>query len=219
MRKWIIALTFCFAGQAKACELALVLAVDISGSVDPREYRIQMDGLAEALRDDLIAEALVQAEARISLMHWTGSTRQQVVVPWVVIEDHAGVEALAREIELAPREWRNFSTAIGEALIVAAESFAQVTECERLVIDLSGDGYSNEGVIPRETRGFLEAVGITVNALAIEESEAGLSAYFRAEVIHGPGAFVLTAQSFLDYPRQIKRKLLREITEPIVMLQ
>jgi Ca-activated chloride channel family protein len=198
--------------SAQACDLALALAVDVSGSVDPKEYRIQMDGLAEALRDPVISEALVRADARVLLVQWTGSSRQRVTIPWTRVSDFDALDLFADRVASDPRGWRNYSTAIGEALAFTAAAFADVSFCHRRLIDLSGDGVSNEGLPPTETHPTLKAKGITVNALAIEESEPDLTAYFYENVIFGEGAFVETAAGFKDYPQVIRRKLLREVT-------
>ncbi len=198
-----------------ACDLALILAVDVSGSVDSREYRIQMEGLAEALRDGAISEALVRAEAHVMLMQWTGSSRQRVSVPWTPVVDFDIADALADRVAATPRVWRNFSTAIGEALLVAQEAFTDVPNCERRVIDVSGDGFSNEGVEPDDVRLTLGAGGTTINALVIEENETGLTEYFRTNVIVGAGSFAVTAATFDEYPKRIRQKLLREITEQV----
>lgn len=193
-----------------ACELALALAIDVSGSVDSKEYRIQMDGLAAALRDGVVAEALVDQNAHVSLIQWTGSSRQRQTLPWMQMRSFSDVYAFADAIEADPRVWRHFSTAIGEALQVAQGSFAEVNWCQRYVIDLSGDGISNEGVEPASRRPALGAANVTVNALAIETDATDLTAYFFENVISGDGAFVETAQGFQDYPRAILRKLQRE---------
>ncbi len=206
------------AGPAVACDLALALAVDTSGSVDAREYATQMQGLALALRDGSVADALVRARATVALVQWTGGSRQATTIPWTDASTHAAVAALADRIAGDPRVWRNFSTAIGEALEHTAREFAAVPQCRRRVIDLSGDGLSNEGIAPRRTHAALRAAGITVNALAIEESEADLTAYFWENVITGDGAFVVTAAGFEQYPEKIKQKLLREVTQQVSML-
>lgn len=197
--------------RAIACDLALVLAVDVSGSVDRDEYRIQMDGLAEGLRDGVVAEALVRGRSQVMLMQWSGGTRQQVSISWVEINDFSVLEDLAKRIEQVERPWRNYSTAIGEALQRAITLFDAVPDCARRVIDLSGDGTSNEGLLPGEMGAALVQARVTVNALAIEESDADLTSYFFENVIHGEGAFVTTAASFTDYPSRIRMKLLREV--------
>lgn len=198
---------------AQACDLALVLAVDVSGSVDAQEYRIQMDGLAEALRDSVVSEALVRAEAKVMLVQWTGATRQRVTIPWTHMTNFVAVEGFAAAVASDQRVWRNYSTAVGEALSFSLAQFGDVPECTRHLIDLSGDGPSNEGVSPEGQRAALRAANVTVNAIAIEESEPDLTAYFFENVITGEGAFVETAVDFDDYPEKIRRKLLREITK------
>jgi Ca-activated chloride channel family protein len=199
--------------RALACEVALVLAVDVSGSVDPSEYDIQMQGLAHALEDGAVSEALVRLEARVALVQWTGVSRQQVTLPWRPITSFDDTAALARDISAAPRAWRHFSTAIGEALLFSSGLFAEVPRCRRRVIDLSGDGLSNEGPTPDALRPLFDREAITVNALAIEGAEDDLTAYFFERVIWGPGAFVATADGYADYPAKIRQKLLRELTE------
>lgn len=196
---------------ADGCDLALAFAVDVSGSVDREEYRVQMDGLAAALRDPVVSESLVRGKARILLLQWTGASRQSVTIPWTEIGSFATLDALADGIATAPRTWKNYSTAVGEALQVALAAFDEQDECARHVIDLSGDGPSNEGIAPMVVRPALQAAGITVNAIAIEESEPDLTAYFFENVIAGEGAFVVTASGFRDYPVQIQKKLLREV--------
>ena len=215
LRSALAALILTTPAPAIACELALLLAVDVSGSVDAQEYRIQMDGLAAALRDGTVADALVEQQAEVAVIQWTGSSRQRQTVPWTAMRSYADVLALADTIEADPRIWRNYSTAIGEALEVARAAFAPVSGCTRRVIDVSGDGESNEGVEPASTRAALRAQEITVNAIAIETDDADLTAYFFENLIVGPGAFVVTANGFADYPEQIKRKLQRETTRQV----
>ncbi len=171
-----------------------------------------MDGLAAGLRDPVVSEALVRANARLMLVQWTGSSRQRITVPWTAIDGFAAIDAFADKVAADPRVWRNFSTAIGEALEVTVDSFTEVSDCKRHLIDISGDGISNEGVEPSELRDSLTRQGITVNAIAIEESEPDLTAYFFENVIVGEGAFVVSAAGFEDYPERIRKKLLREVT-------
>jgi Ca-activated chloride channel family protein len=197
--------------QVVACDTALVLAVDVSGSVDQREYRIQMDGLAEALADGVIAEALVGSRAQVALVQWTGSGRQEVTLPWREMTGFSAIETLRQEITIAPRAWRHFSTAIGEALMTSAALFEQVPLCSRRIIDVSGDGVSNEGLLPKQTHAALSRMGVTVIALAIEGADDDLTGYFYENVILGEGAFVTTADGYLQYPDKIRQKLLREL--------
>jgi Ca-activated chloride channel family protein len=205
--------------SAWACDLALVLAVDVSGSVDHNEYRIQMDGLAEALGDGIVVQALVDAQAWVTLVQWTGSSRQQVSIEWTQMTDFTAVDAFARQVAADPREWRNFSTAIGEALQFSLNTLNTVPDCRRRVIDVSGDGVSNEGIEPRDVHRALRGAGVTVNALVIETGEDDLTSYFWENVITGEGAFVMTANGFQDYPARIRRKLQRETVRQISALE
>lgn len=206
------------APAASACDIALMLAVDVSGSVDPSEYRIQMDGLAAGLLDRSVQGALVEAKAQLALMQWTGTGRQTVIVSWTTIETPDDVAAFAFQVSTAPRLWRDFSTAIGEAMSLAIPYFATVDECQRHVIDISGDGISNEGVAPRDIKPAMNAAGITVNALVIEDTGFGLTEWYENNVITGEAAFAVTANSFDEYPAQIIRKLYRELIQPIASL-
>ncbi len=210
-----LALLIFLASPARACDIALLLAVDVSGSVDPEEYAIQMEGLAAALQNSEVAEALVVSRARIALMQWTGTSRQVISLDWVQITDYADIAPLADTILTMPRAWRDYSTAIGEAMLLAVTAFDAVPDCKRRVIDISGDGPSNEGTPPEILRTAMARSGITVNALVIEASLPGLTDYFRRNVITGPGAFAVTANSYADYPREITRKLLREVGRPV----
>ncbi len=200
---------------ARACEVALVLAVDVSGSVDRGEYRTQMQGLADGLRDGAVSEALVAGEAALTVVHWTGTSRQNVAVPWAQITSFEALEQFAAAVETAPRRWRNYSTAIGEALIFAHDQFAAVAGCKRRIIDISGDGSSNEGIHPQAVHRRLREDEIIVNALVIEGAEADMTGYYWENVITGPGAFVITANSYADYPDRMRRKLQREVVKQV----
>ncbi len=197
-----------------ACDLALALAVDVSASISPTEYEIQMQGLASALLDPEISEALTANRAAILLMQWSGTGRQSISLGWVRVTSHADMIALSAEIQEIPRAWKVYSTAIGEALLFAGKAFEAVPDCTRRVIDVSGDGLSNEGLAVSHARDALVAQNITVNGLAIETSIRGLTLYFREEVAGGQGSFVQTAANYADYPRAIRQKLLTEVIKP-----
>lgn len=202
--------------SAKACAIALLLAVDVSGSVDAGEYRLQMQGLADALRSRDIADALIGGQAEIGLTQWSGEGRQHFSIPWRRIESQEALARFAGAVAAAPRAWRNFSTGVGEALAFGADRMAELPRpCRRWVIDVSGDGPNNEGAAPETVHPRLAAADVTVNGLAIEGAEPGLTAYYRASVIRGPDAFVITANGFADYPRAIRLKLERELLMPV----
>ena len=195
---------------AQACELALLLAVDVSGSVDAREHAIQMQGLSAGLSDSVVSETLVRANARVAVVQWTGTSRQDMSLPWTTISNFADVEQLAQDVAGLPRPWRNYSTAIGEAGAFALDHMQQVAFCSRRVIDISGDGISNEGIEPNLMRAEFRLQNIQVNALAIEGAEVDLTGYFYENVISGEGAFVITADGYEDFARKMREKLRRE---------
>lgn len=215
MKNTLISLFLSLAVPATACDLALLLAVDVSGSVDRDEYAVQMVGLADALRDGIIVEALVRQSAQVSLMQWTGSSRQEITIPWRPMRTPDAVLNLAADIEGDPRVWRNYSTAIGEALVASSAAFDVVSDCRRLVLDVSGDGVSNEGIAPNQIKTSMAEAGITINALAIETDKTDLTAYFFENVIAGEGAFVLRSDGFAGYPAAIRRKLRREVLDQL----
>jgi Ca-activated chloride channel family protein len=219
MRTVIAASFIGFAVPAQACEVALMLAVDVSGSVDSKEYRVQMDGLASALVDRSVMGALIEGKVQLALMQWTGSGRNRVVINWKEMASEVDVVTFADQVVAEPRLWRNFSTAIGEAMALSLAYFAQVPDCKRHVVDISGDGRSNEGRLPRDLWEELAEAEVTVNALAIEQSVPKLTEYFENEVIMGPGSFAVTANTFEDYPEQMVRKLYRELTKVIASVE
>ncbi len=208
-----------FATPALTCDLALALAFDVSGSVNADEYRLQVDGLAAALRDGSVSEALVRGRVAVMVMQWTGSSRQHISLPWRRIESFADVDQLALDVAGIERGWRDYSTAIGEAMQLALFSFDDVPDCARHVLDISADGVSNEGILPQDVRPAMAAAGIIVNGLAIESDVDGLVDYFRQRVITGAGAFVISASDYTDYPRAIRQKMLREVTDQFADLE
>ncbi|MGI9481819.1 MAG: DUF1194 domain-containing protein [Hyphomicrobiales bacterium] len=203
------------------CKLALVLAIDVSGSVNWDEYRLQMRGLSEALRAADIAHAIRfpgNKGIMATVIQWSGEPHQRQIVPWSYLSTQQSITEFADKIDAAERSYRNFSTAIGNALIYSASQFGHLPRtCARRAIDVSGDGRSNEGINVVEIRNSVAASGITINGLAIKGADKELTDYYRANVIGGPNAFVLSAESFKDYPETIRRKLLREISPPLAL--
>jgi Ca-activated chloride channel family protein len=200
---------------AAGCSIALALTVDVSGSINEREYRLQMDGLAAALRDPAVADALVSSEVALMLVQWSGASRQEVSVPWRRMLSQSDVEDFADLAEATPRAWAVFSTGIGNALLFTSAQFGEVADCEHKVIDVSGDGYSNEGSEPLDIAQALALQGFQINGLAIEGDEFELTEYYKHNVVAGEAAFVFTAETYADYPRTIWRKLLSELIIPI----
>ncbi len=211
------------ASAAPHCKLALVLALDVSGSVDQNEYRLQTRSLAQAFRSEEIITAITfpgnQAIAA-TVIQWSGDPHQLQVIPWTVLRDADAITAFANRIDTVPRAFKPYSTAIGNALTYSAGLFQNNPfTCDRQVIDVSGDGPNNEGEDVEPARNRVVSTGITVNGLAILGPREFLAAYYRESVVGGNGAFVITANTFKDYPEAIRKKLLREIQPPIVLLE
>ena len=208
------------AGEAlagAAVELELVLAVDASGSVDNDEFALQVRGLAAAFRDPRVVSAIESQGGdgiAVAVMQWSSPGNQIVAVDWTPIADAASAAAFAERIEGAGRLLYG-ETAIAHALRFATGLFVSgAFEGRRKVIDLSGDGPNNYGGMPTRIRDLAVAAGMTINGLAILNEYAELDRYYQAEVIGGPGAFVMTAADYADFAAAIRNKLVREISGP-----
>lgn len=201
-----------------ACRQALALGLDVSGSVDAREYRLQINGLAAALDNIAVRDALLSSPgAPVSVMvyEWSGPSDQAAIVPWAVIEDAATLDGFIETLLQTTRRNVSPGTALGTAITLGAQYLDQQPDCWKRTLDISGDGMSNLGPRPRDVKDAIGARGVTVNALVIGASPQpegdALASYFRAEVITGPDAFVETASGFDDYEAAMTRKLLREL--------
>lgn len=213
-RLWALAVWGALApASALACDTALVLAMDVSGSVDAGEYRLQIDGLAAALQDAALREVLLQGSVALMVTQWSNTEQQAVTVPWARMDTARDIDAFANAARLMPRAFKGSDTAVGAALFHALAQFDAVADCQRKIVDMSGDGDENVGFTAGRARGAAIAAGVEVNALAIESMGLSISNYFRNWVIT-PGGFVETAQGHLDYARAIKAKMLRELTKP-----
>lgn len=203
------------AAAAQSVDLELVLAVDVSSSVNRREYALQMRGLAEAFRNDEVLQAIAHFAPKgvaVTLMQWGGLDQQGMSVPWQLVHDATSAEAMAVGIDRALRLTEHSGTALGEALRAAGQLFdGNAYDGVRKVIDVSGDGHSNLGVSPEQSRVALLAAGIVVNGLAILNEEPDLDRYYASNVIGGEDAFVISAADFDDFARAIRLKLVREI--------
>ncbi|WP_417605412.1 DUF1194 domain-containing protein [Primorskyibacter flagellatus] len=207
------------AAQA-ACRQALVLGLDVSGSVDATEYALQMQGLANALMHAEVQAALLAMPSepvRLSVFEWSGPTSHRLTLPWTEIENAASIAAAATALRRATRPAGDPSTAIGAAMSHGAALLAGQSDCRKRTLDLSGDGKSNTGPHPREIDGAALG-GITVNGLVIGPPAdldlgelAELSSYYQAYVLRGPDAFVETARGFADFEAAMVRKLKREL--------
>lgn len=196
-------------------DLALVLAVDASSSVDRAEFDLMIGGYAAAFRDAEIARALLAGAAgatAIAMLFWSGERAQEIAIPWRVLITPTDVAALAEAIEALPRLVPPGATALGEGMAAALALFATgPIEAQRMVLDVAGDGAHNQGRSPGPIRDIGVQAGITINALAVLNEEADLMAHYAAEVIGGPGAFVMSCLDYESFTEAMKEKLRREI--------
>ncbi len=204
-------------------DLELILAVDASSSVSAQEFDLQIKGLAEAFRTPQVLAA-VQASGdlgiAVSLVQWSDNRKQTTAVDWSVVRDETSALALADAIEATPRYLVGGGTAIGGAIKYAVRQFENNGfEGRRQVIDVSGDGRTNQGSRPSDQRDKAVELGITINGLAILNEDPTIDNYYYRNVIGGTGAFVLTANDYESYALAILSKLIREIAAvPIATL-
>lgn len=198
---------------ALPCETALLLAMDVSGSVDASEYRLQSGGMAAALRNPEIRDLMVQRGVAVNVLQWSGPGQQRLMADWTMVRDLQTAEALAAAVEAMPRAFTGGGTALGAALSAAGEEFTRVPRCRHHVLDVSGDGTENAGYTLAAARQALERAGVQINGLAIEQIGQAVSGYYRSRLISRDG-FVETADGHLDFARAIRAKLLRELTKP-----
>lgn len=198
------------------CRLALALAMDVSRSIDATDFVIQTEGLAEALEDPDVRRAILSSEGVVALAvyQWSGVNHQELIQDWVLIEGPETLDRVIWAVRRAKRPELRRLTALGEAMRFGVALLDRAPPCARRVLDMAGDGQNNEGISITTIRARLDFSGLTVNGLAIGEHEQGLVGYFHDYVIGGPGAFVEVAPRQVDFPRAIRRKLLRELEEP-----
>lgn len=213
IRPMLPALVLLLPGPAGACALALAFALDVSASVDAEEYRLQRDGLAAALLDPAVEAAVLAQPGGVAFAayEWSGRYQQDMMLDWTLVTEPAGLLAVARQIGGHTRSYAEFPTAIGYALGYGAVLMREAPDCQRRVIDISGDGIGNEGFPPATAYREFEFDAITVNGLVIGAADIALLRYYESEIPHGPGAFVEIAADFRDYEAAMRRKLLREL--------
>lgn len=207
------ALTAPAVAQVENCRLALLLAMDISSSVSAEEDALQRAGLASALLAPEVGEAIFANPTRhvaLSVIEWSGSYQQSVLLDWTLVSSPAALQAVAQQLAESSRSYDEYPTALGFALGYARAHFRTAPPCDRQTLDMSGDGLSNEGFDTEIAYATYDYSKIIVNGLVIGAEESVLH-YYRQNVIRGPGAFVQTATDYRDFERAMTRKLLREL--------
>ncbi len=206
----------------ESVDVELIIAVDVSYSMDPDEQALQRGGYTEALTSRAFIDAILRGpNGRIAVTYfdWAGMNEQRVIVPWQIVDGPEAADAFVQELNKAPIR-RVSRTSISGALIFANTLFDQTNfKGLRRVIDVSGDGTNNQGALIETTRDETVAKGITINGLPImlKESNAGfldipnLDQYYEDCVIGGPGAFIVPARGREQFVEAIRKKLLLEI--------
>lgn len=217
--RWLFVLlaALLWQGPARAqtpVDVALVLAVDTSASVNYEEFTLQMRGIASAFRDPAVISAMAAAGAdgvAVCVMQWSGGVDSTLAVPWRHLTDEADAAAFADLVDGAGRLPQSSGTALGPAIRDAARLLHSMPyKARRRVIDVSGDGHANQGIIPEVERDAAGSAGIVINGLAILNEERQLDHYYREKVITGPGSFVIVASDYEDFARAMRLKLIRE---------
>ena len=204
------------AAPGAACDVALLLTVDVSGSIDRGEYRLQVEGLAAALDDPEVAEAILLGQAALGFGQRSVTGTHTLPITWRRMLSPAEVADFASRARDLARAYTGSDTAVGEAIAFSVDQFAAVSDCRRKVIDISGDGPQNAGAALGPARGAAAAGGIEINAIAIEDMgrASPITEFYRRYVVTRHG-FVVTARGLADYPRAIREKILREVAKPL----
>jgi hypothetical protein len=214
--------------RAETVDLLLILAADVSRSIDDVEFNLQRKGYAAAFSDPKVLAAIASGPNRsiaVSFVEWSDTLDQKVVVDWTTIRDGEDAAAVGAAMLAAPRSFAS-RTSISGAIYFSMGQFASsAPNADRRIIDISGDGTSNSGPPVTEARDQAVEKGITINGLAIINTQTrpgftmhtqppgGLPNYYKENVIGGPGAFLLVVENFETFADAITRKLVTEISD------
>jgi hypothetical protein len=214
-----------YAQEKKEVDIALAMAIDISGSIDPEEAHLQRQGYVDAFRDPVIVKAILGGpNGRISVTYfeWSDSWMQKLLVDWTLLDSEASIAAFAQRLSDAPISVAR-RTSISGAIRYAVPLFGRDPyEPNRQVLDISGDGSNNDGALVTDARFEALKARIAINGLPIMNdrpnpfgfpSEADLDKYYLHCVTGGPHSFVEVARNFEDFPRAVRKKLLQEVAD------
>jgi hypothetical protein len=198
---------------ARAAAVALVLAIDVSGSVSADRYTLQREGIAHAFEMPQLVDTIASLPGGIEalVLEWSDPDQITITVGWTHIANRESAAAFAAAVRATSRTSSGL-TAIGAAMLAAAAAFDHMPEpAKHRVIDISGDGAANFGEPPAHARDLLVSRGITINGLAILTEEPHLDDYYRHNVIGGPSSFVLVAENMASFGDAILHKLVQEV--------
>jgi hypothetical protein len=209
-------------------DLLLVLAADVSRSVDHAKFQLQREGYAAAISDKRVLEAITSGRHRriaVCFIEWSGVNAQQVVIDWTIISDENSARRFGDQLLELRRSFAERTSISGAIDFSVKQIEGAPFSAGRRTIDISGDGTNNSGRDVVSARDDAVAKGITINGLAILSDRpltwnpehtnppGGLVSYFRNNVIGGPGAFVISAENFESFGQAIVKKLIAEIAE------
>ena len=213
------------AQDRKEVDMMLVLAIDISGSVDPDEARLQRQGYVEAFADPTIIKAILggnYGRIAVAYFEWSDSYVQKLLIDWTLLDSEAAIRDFTARLARAPISIAR-RTSISGAIRYAIPLFGRSPyDAERKVLDISGDGSNNDGVLVTDARHEALKERIVINGLPIMNdrpnpfgfpSETDLDKYYVHCVIGGPRSFVEVAVNFEDFPRAVRKKLLQEVAD------
>ena len=204
-----------FSATAEDVDLQLLLAIDVSSSVNYEEFGLQMRGYAAAFRDTEIHEAIKSGPNKkisVAVTQWAGQGQQKLALDWLILSRKSDALNFANRIENLSRSFPFGGTAIEPALIHAFSQFATSRHRGlRRIIDLSGDGEISVGKMPGKSRDKIVAQGVVINGLPILNEIPDLAEYFKTHIMGGSGSFIQVAKDYEDFSHAIKVKLAREI--------
>jgi hypothetical protein len=214
------------ARAAEAVDLLLVLAADVSRSIDTAKFQLQRDGYAAAITDRRVLNVIRSGpnhQIAVCFVEWSGVGAQKLVIDWTIIRDDASAREFSAQIAEAPRSFSD-RTSISGGIEFAMVQFARAPyDAKRRTIDVSGDGTNNSGREVSAARDDALAEGVTINGLVILSDRplawnadhtnppGGLEKYYRDNVVGGPGAFVMAAENFESFGQAIINKMIAEI--------
>jgi hypothetical protein len=214
------------AWAAEEVDLLLVLSSDVSRSIDAPKFKLQRDGYAAAIVNPRVIQAIrsgALGKIAISFVEWSGVGAQKIVIDWTVIRDEATAKDFSAQVIEAPRAFADRTSISGGIDFAMAQLARAPFQSNRHTIDVSGDGTNNSGREVTDARDEALAKGVTINGLVILSERpmswnadhtnppGGLDAYYRSNVIGGPGSFVMVAENFNSFGQAILNKLIAEI--------
>jgi Protein of unknown function (DUF1194) len=214
------------ARAAEEVDLLLVLSSDVSRSIDAPKFKLQRDGYAAAIVNPRVIQAIrsgALGKIAVSFVEWSGVGAQKIVIDWTVIRDEATARDFSAQVIEAPRAFADRTSISGGIDFAMAQLARAPFQSNRHTIDVSGDGTNNSGRDVVDARDEALAKGVTINGLVIMSERpmswnadhtnppGGLDAYYRNNVIGGPGSFVMVAENFSSFGQAILNKLIAEI--------